>query len=245
MNWAHIHKDNKGNEGRAEHMTEKESCSPRLGERFPELEVNTTLGKRKLPNDYEGKWFLLFSHPSDFTPICTSEFVAIERKRAEFQALNTELIGLSIDGVFSHMKWIEWIKEHFHVPISFPIIADELGLVAKKLGMISPQIGPLTVRTVYIVDPKGKIRLMLQYPPEVGRNVEELLRALRALQTASEYKVATPANWPYNEYLGDQVMVPPPSNFYSVQQRLEEAKQGKLTCLDWWFCYKSLKNNEK
>jgi peroxiredoxin 2/4 len=227
-------------ERRVEKMIQKENCPPLIGERFPDVEVRTTLGKRKLPDDYEGKWLVLFSHPGDFTPVCTTEFISIQRKSEEFKALNTELIGLSIDGVFSHMKWVEWIRDYFQVTITFPIIADELGELAKKLGMISPEVGPLTVRTVYIIDPKGRIRLMMNYPPEVGRNSDELLRVLKALQTATEHKVATPANWPYNEYLGEQVMIPPPSNFYSVQKRLEEAKLGNVHCLDWWFCYKSL-----
>lgn len=221
-------------------MKNSENCPPLLGEKFPQLEVKTTLGRMTLPNNYEGKWFILFSHPGDFTPVCTTEFIEIERKSSQFKALNTELIGLSIDGVFSHMKWVEWIKDVFQVDIRFPIIADELGIVAKRLGMISSELGHLTVRTVFIIDPKGKIRLMMNYPPEVGRNSDELLRVVKALQTATEHKIATPANWPNNEYLGSQVMIPPPGNFYSVQKRLEEGKLGKVTCLDWWFCYKQL-----
>ncbi len=221
-------------------MTEKENCLPLIGEKFPEIEVKTTLGRIKLPCDFKGKWFILFSHPGDFTPVCTTEFISIQRRSQEFRALNTELIGLSIDGVFSHMKWVEWIRDHFQISIDFPIIADELGTLAKRLGMISPSVGPLTIRSVFIIDPKGRIRLILNYPPEVGRNSDELLRVIKALQTATEHKVATPANWPYNEYLGSQVMVPPPSNFFSIQKRLEDAKAGKLHCIDWWFCYKSI-----
>lgn len=220
-------------------MKEQE-CPPLLGERFPIVNVETTLGKMNLPGDYAGKWFILFSHPGDFTPVCTTEFIEFQRKSEEFRVLNTELIGLSLDDVFAHMKWIEWIRDHFDVSIEFPVIADQLGKVALKLGMISPELGASTVRTVYIVDPNGIIRLMMNYPPEVGRNIDELLRVVRALQVATEYKVATPVNWPKNSYLGAQVIIPPTRNVMAVEKRLEEAKQGEVQCLDWWFCFKSL-----
>lgn len=215
-------------------------CPPLLGEQFPTVEVETTLGKKKLPDDYAGKWVVLFSHPGDFTPVCTTEFVAFQNKMEEFKALNTELIGLSLDDVFAHMKWIEWIRDSFQVSITFPIIADQLGKLATQLGMVSPELGSSTVRTVFIINPKGVILLTMNYPPMVGRNMEEILRAVRALQVTTENNVATPVNWPHNEYLGDQVIIPPPRNVMAAQQRLEGANQGEYQCLDWWFCYKSL-----
>lgn len=215
-------------------------CPPLLGEPFPHVEVESTLGKLTLPDDYAGKWFVLFSHPGDFTPVCTTEFVEFQLKSDEFKKLNTQLIGLSLDDVFAHMKWMEWIRDHFHVSISFPIIADQLGKLSMQLGMISPNLGSSTVRTVYIVNPKGIIQLMLNYPPSVGRNIDEILRVVKALQVTSENGVATPVNWPNNSYLGSQVIIPPPRTVMAVEKRVEEAQQGDAQCLDWWFCYKPL-----
>lgn len=163
-----------------------------LGEKFPEVEVITTHGRIKLPDYFKGKWFVLFSHPADFTPVCTTEFVEFARNYEKFKELNTELIGLSIDQVFSHIKWTEWIKENIGVEIPFPIIADDQGELAKRLGMISPYKGTNTVRAVFIVDDKGIIRAILYYLQEVGRNITEILRLVKALQTSDKYKVATP-----------------------------------------------------
>ncbi len=213
---------------------------PLLGERFPELEVITTHGKMKLPDDYAGKWFVLFSHPGDFTPVCTTEFIAFERLREQFEALNCELIGLSVDQVFSHIKWIEWIKENRNVDVQYPVIADELGRVSSALGMIHPGKGTNTVRSVFIIDDKGVIRLILYYPQEIGRNMDEILRALKALQTHEQHKVALPANWPNNDDLGDKVIIPPPPSMDGAKARLEDAKAGKFECWDWWFCYRDL-----
>ncbi|MGI6566658.1 MAG: peroxiredoxin [Firmicutes bacterium] len=213
---------------------------PLLGERFPELEVITTHGKMKLPDDYAGKWFVLFSHPGDFTPVCTTEFIAFERLREQFEALNCELIGLSVDQVFSHIKWIEWIKENRNVDVQYPVIADELGKVSSALGMIHPGKGTNTVRSVFIIDDKGVIRLILYYPQEIGRNMDEILRALKALQTHEQHKVALPANWPNNDDLGDKVIIPPPPSMDGAKARLEDAKAGKFECWDWWFCYRDL-----
>ena len=215
-------------------------CPPLLGEPFPHIEVDSTLGKLTMPDDYAGKWFVLFSHPGDFTPVCTTEFVEFQLKSDEFKKMNTQLIGLSLDDVFAHMKWMEWIRDHFNVSITFPIIADQLGNLAMQLGMISPNLGSSTVRTVYIVNPKGIIQLMLNYPPSVGRNIDEILRVVRALQVTLENGVATPVNWPNNSYFGDQVIIPPPRTVMAVEKRVEEAQQGDVQCLDWWFCYKPL-----
>ncbi|MCS7102540.1 MAG: peroxiredoxin [Candidatus Korarchaeum sp.] len=213
---------------------------PLLGEKFPEIEVKTTHGMIKLPDHYKGKWFILFSHPADFTPVCTTEFIAFQRKYDEFRKLNTELIGLSIDQVFSHIKWVEWIEGKIGVKIEFPVIADDIGTVAGKLGLIHPGKGTNTVRAVFIVDPHAKIRLILYYPQEIGRNIEEILRALRALQTADKYEVATPADWPNNELIGDKVIIRPASDTVTAKERLELAKEKTIECYDWWFCYKKL-----
>ncbi len=206
---------------------------PLLGDKFPEIEVVTTAGKMKLPEAYQGSWFVLFSHPADFTPVCTTEFVAFQKRIKDFDALNCKLIGLSIDQVFSHMKWIEWIKEKLDVAISFPVIAGTESL-SLKLGMLHPGKGSNTVRVVFVVDPKGIMRLMLYYPQEVGRNIDEILRVVKALQT-SDAQGAMPANWPNNELLGDRVIVPPPTCTEDAKRRLEEYEG-----FDWWFCHRPL-----
>jgi len=218
----------------------EEGRIPLLGEKFPEIEVKTTHGVFKLPDHYKGKWFILFSHPADFTPVCTTEFVAFQKRYDEFRKLNAELIGLSIDQVFSHIKWIEWIEEKLGVKIEFPVIADDIGRVAGKLGLIHPNKGTNTVRAVFIVDPHGFIRLILYYPQEIGRNIDEILRALKALQTSDKYEVATPANWPNNELIGDKVIVRPASDVETAKQRLELAKAKEIECYDWWLCYKKV-----
>ena len=211
---------------------------PLLGERFPEMQVNTTHGKKMLPNDYEGKWFVLFSHPGDFTPVCTTEFIAFNNQIDKFRSMGAELIGLSVDQVQAHMKWTEWIKDETGKAIEFPIIADELGRAATKLGMLHPSKGTNTVRAVFIVDPKGVLRLTMYYPQEVGRSVAEVLRALHALQV-SDKGVACPENYPDNEFLGKgMVIIPPASNESQKEERLAKAKAGEFKCLDWWLCYK-------
>jgi peroxiredoxin (alkyl hydroperoxide reductase subunit C) len=217
-----------------------EERMPLLGEKFPEIEVKTTHGVIKLPDHYKGKWFVLFSHPADFTPVCTTEFVAFQKRYDEFRKLNAELIGLSIDQVFSHIKWTEWIEEKLGIKIEFPIIADDVGRVAGKLGLIHPNKGTNTVRAVFIVDPNGIIRLILYYPQEVGRNMDEILRALKALQVSDKHGVAIPANWPNNELIGDKVILSPASNVETAKQRLELAKEKEIECYDWWFCYKKV-----
>jgi len=149
----------------------------------------------------------ILQSPGDFTPVCTTEFVAFQKRFDEFKALNTELIGLSVDQVPSHIKWVQWIKDNLGVEIQFPIIADELGRVAKALGLIHPAKGTNTVRAVYIVDPKGIIRAILYYPQEIGRNIDEIIRMIKAFQTADANHVAIPANWPNNELMGDEVII--------------------------------------
>ncbi len=210
---------------------------PLIGEKFPEMHVKTTHGKikTKLPEYFEGKWFVLFSHPGDFTPVCTTEFVSFAKKYDQFKELNCELIGLSIDQVFSHLKWVEWIEDNLDVEIPFPIIADDMGKVATRLGMVHPEKGTNTVRAVFIVDEKGIIRLILYYPQELGRNMDEILRIVKALQIADQNKVAMPANWPNNELIGDEVIVPPATDKKTAQERLK-----RYECYDWWLCHKDL-----
>jgi len=208
---------------------------PLIGERFPKVGVQTTHGKVKLPDDYVGRWFVFFSHPADFTPVCTTEFVGFQRRYEEFKKLGCELIGLSIDQVFSHIKWVEWIRDNLKAEIQFPIIADDTGKVAGMLGLIHPGKGTNTVRAVFIVDPHGVIRAILYYPQELGRNMDELVRMVRGLQVADKNRVAMPANWPENELIGDEVIIPPATDEEMAKRRGEEYE-----CFDWWFCHKKL-----
>lgn len=213
---------------------------PLLGAKFPEMEVNTTHGVINLPGDYKGKWFVLFSHPGDFTPVCTTEFIGFARTSDKFKELNAELLGLSVDQVFSHLKWVEWINEHSDTKVPFPVIADELGRVSNKLGMIHSAKGTNTVRAVFIVDPEGLLRLMMYYPQEVGRSIDEVLRALHALQVSDKYKVAAPENYPNNAWIGSDVIVPPAKSEAEIQQRKQQAEKGEITLKDWWFAHKKL-----
>ena len=222
-----------------ENTTEKKGM-PLLGDRFPEMKVQTTHGVMDLPGTFSGKWFVLFSHPADFTPVCTTEFVAFQKRYDKFQALNCELIGLSVDQVFAHIKWEEWIKENLDVEIQFPIIADT-GAVAEKLGIIHPGKGTNTVRAVFVVDAKAKIRIILYYPQELGRNMDEILRVVEAMQISDKNKVAMPANWPNNEIVGDHVIISPATDVKTAKDRLEKAKAGEFECFDWWLCHKKLK----
>ncbi len=218
----------------------EETRMPLLGERVPSFEAQTTHGKIRFPEDYQGKWIVLFSHPADFTPVCTTEFVAFQKRYDEFKKLGCELIGLSIDQVFSHIKWVEWIREKLGIEIKFPVIADDQGKIARLMGMIHPGKGTNTVRAVFVIDPNGVLRAMIYYPQEVGRNMDEILRLVKALQISDEKKVAMPANWPNNELIGDKVIIPPASDEKSAKERLEKAKAGEFECFDWWFCYKEI-----
>lgn len=213
---------------------------PLLGDQFPAMEVLSTHGHLSLPKDLMGKWTVLFSHPGDFTPVCTTEFVAFAKMAPAFKKVNTQLIGLSIDQVFSHIKWTEWIHEKLGVKIPFPIIADSMGKMGKALGMIHEKKGSDTVRAVFVMDDKAIIRLILYYPQEVGRNMEEILRVVKALQFASVNKVAMPANWPNNDLVGDHVIVPPAKSEAEADKR-----RGKKDCFDWWFCHKKVVAKKK
>lgn len=206
-----------------------------IGDKLPEMTVQTTKGMINIPGDFSGKWIVLFSHPADFTPVCTTEFVAFAKRDAEFKKLNAELIGLSIDQVFSHIKWVQWIKDNINVEIPFPVIADDMGKVAGTLGMVHPGKATNTVRAVFIIDPQAVIRLIIYYPQEIGRQIDEVLRALKALQIADTHKVAMPENWPNNELIGSKVINPPPKDVAIAEDVL-----NKHEGYDWWFTYREL-----
>ncbi|MFO8183809.1 MAG: peroxiredoxin [Candidatus Aegiribacteria sp.] len=214
-------------------MEGREMNMPLLGDDFPEMEVKTTHGPMNIPGDLKGGWFVLFSHPADFTPVCTTEFVAFQKRFDEFEKLGCKLIGMSVDQVFSHIKWVEWIREELDVDIKFPIIAAN-DAIALKLGMLHPGKGTNTVRAVFIVDDKGTVRLIMYYPQEVGRNMDEIVRSVKALQI-SDRQGAVPAGWPENELIGDRIIVPPPSDEKTARER-----KDKYECFDWWFCHKPL-----
>ncbi len=205
---------------------------PLIGDLAPEFEANTTFGTLRL-EDYRGGWLIMFSHPADFTPVCTTEFIAFTEIYEELKKRNTELLGLSVDSVSSHIAWVRNIEEKLGVKIPFPIIADLTRDVAAKYGMIHPgESKTETVRCVFIIDPEGILRAMLYYPLTNGRNMDEILRLLDAMQTSDKHKVATPANW----RPGDKVVVPPPSTQEMAEERVKEGYE----CVDWYLCKKNL-----
>jgi len=205
---------------------------PILGQKAPDFEALTTQGTLRL-SDYKGTWLILFSHPADFTPVCTTEFMAFAEIYDELKKRNVELLGLSVDSVSSHIAWIRNCEEKMGVKIPFPIIADLNKDVARKYGMIHPEQSKTeTVRCVFIIDPENKIRAMLYYPLTTGRNMDEILRLVDALQTADKYKVATPANW----RPGEPVVVPAPVTIEQAEERLKEGYE----CKDWYLCKKKI-----
>jgi peroxiredoxin (alkyl hydroperoxide reductase subunit C) len=205
---------------------------PLLGEPAPDFTATTTHGVLQL-SDFRDMWLILFSHPADFTPVCTTEFIGFAKIYPELEKRNVALLGLSIDSVFSHIAWVRNVEEKMGVKIPFPVIADLNKEVATKYGMIHPgQSGTETVRTVFIIDPKGILRAMIYYPLENGRNMDEILRLIDALQTSDEKGVATPANW----RPGDEVIVPPPKTQESAEKRVKEG----YDCKDWYFCKKKI-----
>lgn len=215
---------------------------PRIGDLAPVFDAVTTQGKIHFPLDFNGKWIILFSHPSDFTPVCTSEFITFGAMAKEFQALNCQLVGLSVDGLFSHIAWLRTIKEKIeykgmkNVDIRFPLIADLNTEVAQKYGMIQPgESTTQAVRAVFYIDPQGFIRAIIYYPLALGRNFDELKRVLIGLQTIDKYDVALPADW----RPGDEVIAPTPSSMDAVEKRMTEAPAG-AHCYDWFFCLKKL-----
>ena len=206
---------------------------PRLNERAPAFNAPTTDGARSL-EDYEGKWLVLFSHPADFTPVCTTEFIAFARRAEDFKARGAELLGLSIDSTHSHIAWIRNIEEKFGVKIPFPIIADLKMEVARAYGMIHPGAADTSaVRATFIIDPRGVLRAMVYYPMSNGRSIDEFLRLLDALQTSDEHGVATPENW----QPGDKVIVPPAKTAAEAAERMAS---GEYDCVDFYFCQKAI-----
>jgi peroxiredoxin (alkyl hydroperoxide reductase subunit C) len=213
-------------------MTEQTVTLPRINEPAPAFEARTTEGVKKL-EDYRGKWLVLFSHPADFTPVCTTEFMAFAKHYEDFQAINTELLGLSIDSYYSHVAWIKNIKEKFGVEIPFPIIEDLSMKVATAYGMIHPGAADTqAVRSTFIIDPEGILRAMVYYPMTNGRSIPEFLRLIKALQASDANGIATPEGW----QPGDKVIVPPPSDMEQANARESEGYE----CTDWYFCKKSL-----
>ena len=215
-----------------EEQTEQVVAMPRLGDKAPEFEAPTTHGTLRL-SDFKGSWLIIFSHPADFTPVCTTEFMAFAEIFPELQKRGVELLGLSVDSITAHIAWVRNIEEKMGVKIPFPVIADLSKEVSMKFGMLHPgQSKTETVRTVYLIDPNQVIRLILYYPLSTGRNMSEILRVVDALQAADKYGVATPANWKP----GDMAIVPPPQTQESAEERL---KQG-YECVDWYLCRKKI-----
>jgi len=205
---------------------------PQLNARAPEFNAVTTSGPRTL-NDYKGKWLILFSHPADFTPVCTTEFIGFAKHFDKFQSMNCELLGLSIDSLFSHLAWMRNIKEKFGVTIPFPIIEDIKMDVARAYGMIHPGAADTqAVRATFFIDPKGVLRAMVYYPMSNGRSIEEFVRLLEAMQTSDANSVATPEGW----IPGCKVIVPPPKTAAAAEAR---ASEGYDTT-DWYYSTKSL-----
>ncbi len=219
-------------------MSEEIYRMPLIGEKAPSFEADTTQGPIRFPDDYKGKWVILFSHPADFTPVCTTEFMAFAQMQDDFQQRNCELVGLSIDSIYAHIAWLRTIKEKIEykgakgVDVTFPVIADLTMEVAKRFGMLQPAASNTqAVRAVFVIDPKGIIRALLYYPLSNGRNMDEILRLLTALQRTDEHSVATPANW----RPGDEVIVPPPGSCGAAKERMTKSPPD-VTCIDWFLC---------
>ena len=219
---------------------------PRIGEQAPSFEAVTTQGKINFPVDYRGKWVILFSHPADFTPVYTTEFMTFGKMAAEYEALNCQLVGLSIDGLYSHIAWLRTIKDKIDykgmkdIEIKFPLIEDVSMHVAKLYGMVQPgESETQAVRAVFFIDPKGIIRTILYYPLSLGRNFDEIKRVLMGLQTADNFGVALPADW----RPGDDVIVPTAGSCGVAKERMDN-KTGELTCYDWFFCTRKLSKEE-
>jgi peroxiredoxin (alkyl hydroperoxide reductase subunit C) len=215
---------------------------PLIGDDAPAFTAVTTQGNINFPEDYKGKWVILFSHPADFTPVCTTEFMTFAKMMPEFDALNCKLIGLSIDSKFSHIAWLRTIKEKVkykdmqNMEVTFPLIEDIKMDIAKKYGMVQPSAsGTQAVRAVFFIDPNAKIRALIYYPLSNGRNFQELKRLLIAMQAADKYKIATPADW----QPGDDVIVPPPGSCGTAKERVQNAGTDYY-CLDWFICFKKL-----
>jgi len=219
---------------------------PRIGDPAPSFTAVTTQGDLTFPADYAGKWVILFSHPADFTPVCTSEFMTFASMQDEFKAYNTELVGLSVDGLYSHIAWLRTIKDKIvfrdmkDVEVTFPLIDDVSMAIAQQYGMIMPgEDSTKAVRAVFVIDPQGVIRTIIYYPLSLGRNFDEILRVVKGLQTADAFEVATPADW----RPGDRVIVPPAGSCGTAKERMDGEVEG-VECVDWFFCTKEISADE-
>jgi peroxiredoxin (alkyl hydroperoxide reductase subunit C) len=228
-----------------QNQEQKVTSMPRIGDAAPEFKAITTQGEINFPSDYKGQWVILFSHPADFTPVCTSEFMTFATMEDKFEEANCKLVGLSVDGLYSHIAWLRTIKDKIEykgmkdVEVKFPLIEDITMNVANKYGMIQPgEDTTKAVRAVFFIDPKGTIRTIIYYPLSLGRNFDELYRVLIALQTADEFSIATPADW----RPGDDVIVPPAGSCGTAKDRMEGKEE--MHCYDWFFCTKKLDKKE-
>lgn len=219
-------------EVQTEERIERHHALPRLNEPAPDFHVRTTHGEKRL-SDYEGRWLLLFSHPADFTPVCTTEFIAFAKAYPQFQELDCELLGLSIDSTFSHLAWVRNIQEKFGIEIPFPIIEDLSMQVANDYGMIMPGASDTSaVRATFMIDCEGILRAMVYYPMSNGRSIDEFLRMLKAMHATDDHNIATPEGW----QPGDKVIVPPPATIAELNARVGQGYE----CKDWYFCQKEL-----
>lgn len=223
-------------------MEEQINRMPLIGDNAPEFKAVTTQGEINFPSDYKGKWVILFSHPADFTPVCTTEFMTFATMMDDFNKLNVQLVGLSVDSLYAHIAWLRKIQELEwnglkNINVTFPLIEDIRMEVAKKYGMIQPnQSNTQAVRAVFIIDPKGIIRTILYYPLSTGRNFDEIKRIVTALQKADSDGVATPADW----RPGDDVIIPTAGSCGTAKERME-SKDENMYCLDWFMCFKKEK----
>ena len=230
-------------------MENETNTMPRIGDPAPAFRAATTQGTLNFPIDYSGRWIILFSPPADFTPVCTSEFMTFGKMQQEFEELNCQLVGLSVDGLSSHIAWLRTIQDRIHfrdmdnIEIRFPLIDDVSMNVSRLYGMIQPgESETKAVRAVFFIDPKGVIRTIIYYPLALGRNFEELKRVLVGLQTVDAFNVALPADW----RPGDEVIDPNPGNMKGVEARWQKAQQpgSDLKCYDWFFCTRELPCDE-
>ena len=225
---------------------EKAATMPRIGDKAPSFKAVTTQGEIQFPEQFAGSWVILFSHPADFTPVCTSEFMTFARLEQKFADLDCKLVGLSVDGLYSHIAWLRTIKDKIEyrgmkeVEVKFPLIEDITMEVAHRYGMIQPgESSTKAVRAVFVVDPKGIIRAIIYYPLSLGRNFDELYRVVVALKTADAFSVATPADW----QPGDDVIVPTAGSCGVAKDRMEGKQEG-VTCVDWFFCTKKIEKSK-
>ncbi len=217
-----------------EHIETEIISMPRIGDQAPNFTAKTTKGDITLSDFAKDKWIVMFSHPADFTPVCTTEMSGFAKRKGEFDALNTELLGLSIDSIHAHLGWVQNVRETTGVYFDFPIIADIDMKVSKMYGMLQPnESETAAVRAVFFIDPKKKIRLIMYYPLNVGRNMDEILRSLEALQTSDKYKVSMPLDWKK----GDKVIVSPPKNLDELNERLKDDTLEKTT---WYLAKKEI-----